>query len=793
MASLSQSSRIRHATPQLPSSSLYSQRDHQTAERVSLDIPRRPSPLFATGNLVTQESQASVRASKDLDAPAQGDAQSLRRRPISMTSLPSPQSPPIVKVVSPLSPSKHFASPEPQFRLQHSTADASRSSETRSRSLHAAPIPPGRSINASPIAGKGEDSPPMSRNALQDSKPLGGGSIAAHAHSPSSSVPPPVNRAEKPKISNQPVRSGIYVKRESNLTVDDKKVSPFSTPPSSDDNFESDSARNRQSLSSITRGKKGSYSQPSSMKPYVQPRNRGNLNALDQRSWALDPQDNFQPSSSPSDALQSRPGLPPRQEVDKKRQGISAPRPIPMLNRTWTEQFDSPENATAQSKPRIPAAKSNFSTDVKYASSEFMPPPKRSQTLITPKDIISESKYRAQVQGSSQLSAVHSPLKNVLPDPQSLNNNNSHLSYPDTSELNRRAPYSQQGVQTIETHYDTRLFDVSNRYICTTGYLTRAWDLFSGDMVLNLGHGEKETQVTALAFKPGASFEEEGVRIWLGTNYGDIQEVDIPSRSVLHSKAAAHGRREIVKILRYQQSMWTLDDDGRLCIWSPGETGLPSLEQIPTSRKVPKGHSCCLIIQNTLWIAAGKDIRVFRPDSKEDAAFSVTKQALSQPGVGEITSGALVASQPNCVYFGHADGKVTVYCTTDLTCVGIINVSLYRINSLAGAGSYLWAGYNSGAICVYDINAQPWSTKKEWQAHEQPIANIVVDCNNIWNSGFLRVASIGIDNTVRLWDGMLEQDWLGMKMCDLMFTTLLTFHQKLTCKIITLNTVTFVK
>lgn len=605
-------------------------------------------------------------------------------------------------------------------------------------------------------------------------------------------MPPPVNRAEKPKFSTQHVRSGSNVNCESHITLGGKRVSPLSTPRSSVDNIEFDSTKSRQGPMGIMRPEKGSHFQPAAINDYVQPRKGGDI---DEESSTPDTyiHSNFQPSSLTRDVSQFRPGLPPRQEVDKTRQQFSMSRPIPMPNKTWTEQIDRLENPAVQIKPRIPAANSNVSTNVKYATSELMPPPKRSQTLITPKYTVPETNYRTQAQGPPQVSPVYSPLKNRLPDPETLNISNNHLPYPDTSKLNRRPPYFQQGIQTIETHYDTRLFDMSGRYICTTGYLTRAWDLFSGDLVLNLGHDEKETQVTALAFKPGASFEEEGVRIWLGTNYGDIQEVDIPSQTVLHTKSAAHGRREIVKILRYQNSMWTLDDDGILYIWSAGETGLPSLEQIPTSRKVPKGHSCSLIIQDTLWIAAGKEIRVFRPNSEDDATFTVTRQALSQPGVGEITSGTMIAEQPHCVYFGHADGKVTTYSTTGFACLGVFNVSLYRINSLAGAGSYLWAGFNSGVISVYDTNAQPWSTKKEWQAHDHPVANIVVDCSSIWKFGDLQVASIGIDNTVRLWDGMLEQDWLGMKTCKLRLAMMLTFNQRPICKIMILSTVTFAK
>lgn len=333
--------------------------------------------------------------------------------------------------------------------------------------------------------------------------------------------------------------------------------------------------------------------------------------------------------------------------------------------------------------------------------------------------------------------------------------------YPDTSSSNRRPPFIRQGVRMIQPNYDTKLFEISNRYLCTSGYLTKAWDLTSGEIVTNLSLGEKEIRVTALAFKPRSKVEIEGVQVWLGTNFGDLYEVDLISQAILYTKSAAHDRREIVKVFRYKNNMWTLDDDGRLNIWHGNEDEMPSLAKTPLMRRVPKGHSFSILIQDTLWLASGNGIRIFRPNSDDDAKFVVRDESLSQSGVGEITSGAMIPGKPGLVYFGHADGKVTSYSTRDFSCLGIFNVSLYKIICLAGAGSYLWAGYSNGMISVYDTDTTPWKTKKTWQAHDRPVTSISVDLCNIWKPTQIQVASISTDNTVRLWDGMLEQDWLG--------------------------------
>jgi hypothetical protein len=113
------------------------------------------------------------------------------------------------------------------------------------------------------------------------------------------------------------------------------------------------------------------------------------------------------------------------------------------------------------------------------------------------------------------------------------------------------------------------------------------------------------------------------------------------------------------------------------------------------------------------------------------------------------------------VYLGHADGKVTIYSATDYSCLGIVNVSVYKINSLAMVGDYLWAAYKTGMIYVYDTSTTPWTVKKDWLAHQHPVCGLLLDPSSIWTVNRLQVVSLGTDNYIHLWDGMLEDDWLG--------------------------------
>ena len=570
------------------------------------------------------------------------------------------------------------------------------------------------------------------------------------------SLPPRVNRADKPKI---PPRSALIAGKanlEPRVPAADERVSPFSTPPSSDESVGPEPGKlnwHGPSRNEV-RGREGSQSipRPDLRVPHetqapsdqvVAQRVRGS----DARRLGF-----TQGISSHQSMADDTPGLPPRRPQDKGRsmQGLNSPRGQQAIPITPFAANSVPSNSTTQIQRTCPPLP------------DFLPPPKRASMLKTSGHSHAERSHGTYT--SDQIKDTTSyPTVNLTEQqgPEMASYASPASDYPEVANSNRQHPYLKKSMREIPTNYDTRLIDACGQHICTTGHLTKVWDLTTGELILSLGHGDKEIRVTALAFKPGVNVHEEGLRIWLGTSYGDIQEVDIGSQSVVYFKSRVHDRREIIKIFRYQSSMWTLDDGGKLCVWLGDETGLPDLQRSPFSHRVPKGHTFSIVIQDNLWMATGKDIRIFRPNASEGVAFSVTQSPLTQPGVGTVTSGAVISGQLDRVYFGHADGKVTIYSTTQFTCLGVVNVSVYKINSLAGAGSHLWAGYNTGMLYVYDTRTRPWATRKDWPAHSGPIMDILVDRSSLWKYGVLRVVSLGADNTVRFWDGTLEDDWLG--------------------------------
>lgn len=739
----------------------YAQGDTQTSTRASLDIPRVPSPWSVTEPIpVTQRLGASGPA---VPRPRQLGGRALQR-PLSTTSLSAPQSPPRVVVDSPKSPAKprssanmHHPSPSAALRPVSPTS-------VGPHSPRVSPVPPDR----------------LSRLPTNDPQlPIGGAkpsvreSWSSHAirndvpvQSASRNAPPLVNRADKPKIPTKPVAIASKVNLEPLIPAADERVSPFNTPPSSDEGVGSETPVKWPPIQAKPPRVvvETSRAHPHSSYRSTQDGNRDLDPVPTRKSHSSDPRDfGFTKITRPQDInAEDRPGLPPRRVLDQR---VKADRQVDESNAFHFVGHGRPP----RHGPPISGAKLSQVT-VKPVS-DFLPPPKRILTSHTSSKAESQRKSSPRMDSHTDESHLQPGTDNALNlDLESASLATPADDYPDASHINRRPPYCKDGMQEIDSIYDARVAEICGQYVATTGHVTKVWDLISGETVLAIGHTEKEIRVTSMAFKPGGKASEEGSRLWLGTNYGELQEVDISTQSILKVKTSAHERREIVRIHRHQSSMWTLDDGGRLCVWLGDDTGLPDLHREPMYQRVPKGHTFSIVVQDTLWLASGKEIKIFRPSAGESASFSVSKDPINQPGAGNITSGAIIGGQLDRVYFGHADGKITIYSTENYACLGVISVSVYKISALAGAGFHLWAGYSTGMIDVYDTRTRPWTTRKEWLAHDKPIVNILVDRSSLWKDGVLRVMSLGADNALRLWDGTLEHDWLSTQLYTVCYT-----------------------
>jgi len=572
-----------------------------------------------------------------------------------------------------------------------------------------------------------------------------------------SKVPPPVNRSEKPKIASKPVALSFRTEATplelSKPNPSSKEVSPFNTPPSRGSSPEHELSApalpRPRPYSTVESPSTRSFEPPPVHHSVVTRRNNQDANGLGR--GIVSPQITGEqrpalPSRPPAVPEASRPRAPlgtmmpppPRPSVDTSRtrpNATAATEGTPTLSTPPKRVFSTP-TSQLQTPPRSHGRSMTVDRTSDRVPAEFRTPP------VAP--TYSDSR---QSLDTASLAITH---KDSLPPSD----------YPDVSHSNRRPPYFRQGAREISTKYDTRILEVCGEYVCTSGNLTRVWSLVDGEIVTSLAHTEG-IKIISVAFKPASEIKDEGARMWLGNNIGEIIEVDLIAQSVVASKTNAHTRREIIKMYRHLNEMWTLDDGGTLHLWAPDSTGSPALTNPYQSFRVPKGHTFSMVVGDELWHAAGKDLRIFLPTLDGRTQFQILTRPINIPSAGDISSGTTISSQPDKVYFGHTDGKVSIYSRRNYACLGVVNVSIYKITALAGIGGNLWAGFSTGMVYVYDTTQSPWVTKKDWQAHHDPVVKLIPDPSSCWSLDRAQVVSLGQDNVIRVWDGLLQDDWMG--------------------------------
>ncbi|KAL2177886.1 Endonuclease/exonuclease/phosphatase [Thermothelomyces heterothallicus CBS 202.75] len=700
-------------------------------------------------------------------------------RPLPPPIAPRPAHPPSLTVEPPHSPPKRGAGlptgDRPAFvnadsLIQSSSSSSSSSSPaaaTKQFKIPSRPRTPVSEPRVSPrLAPAQPPSPPPPRRSAELKRERENRDAAR------SVVPPPVNRAEKPAMGA--ARFSLFAQPSQPAPTPSRpsdKVSPFSSPPSSNGTAEEDTP---PALPSRPRANPERPQRPAAVHTASDPFDPPPLHptAVARRLDRESANGKAGGPLTPQPTGEQPPKLPARPQsfIDSSRpaHATSAPPPRPprpVLNTSYPHEIgavggvaqklagSTPTTYASPTIPRLNGRSLNMGTD--RMPSRIANDLRAPTTPSTP--VEHHRSLDAQAAGSTRSDAP-APITTA---------------YPDTSRTNRSKPYLSKGVHEIATNYDSRVFDVCGPVVCTTGTYTRAWNVQDGELLMSLAMGEG-MKGTAVIFKPGENVDEEGKRIWVGNNHGELLEADVQTQAILNQRPNAHGRYEIIKIYRHYNELWTLDESGTLHVWAPDERGVPNLSVGPTqSFRVPRGHTFSMVVGDELWHATGKEIRVFLPTPDGRTQFQVLIRALVQDSAGEVTSGTILTTDADRVYFGHSDGKVSIYSRSDYSCLGVMNVSQYKINSLVGVGRYLWAGFNTGRMMVFDMEQTPWLLKKDWQAHKNPVVGIVADRSSFYKLDLSQVVSLGADNVLRTWDGLLQEDWLEseMKLKDVEYCT----------------------
>ncbi|KAI0759751.1 DNase I-like protein [Trametes elegans] len=363
---------------------------------------------------------------------------------------------------------------------------------------------------------------------------------------------------------------------------------------------------------------------------------------------------------------------------------------------------------------------------------------------------------------------------------------------PDASRASRRPPivdchnYSEFNIHipaytgsvavsghtvAVASHHHLRIYDLS-----VSESPIRNLDSKSGDFNAKM----KDIKITAVEFRPTVHQEDRGHFLWFGTKDGHLMELDVRTGAVTGMKPAIHAHT-VTHIFRHGQSMISMDDTGKVVVFTPAEGVELSLNTLqPRVVRIAEKQEFAKMLGGQLWTSTrdpngggpvpgnsrGPYVRVydiFTPGS-------VGRSLLPTEHLGAVTAGTVLASQPGQLFLAHEGGNISIWSMgqpggAPAQCVEVVKVSSSDILSLEGVNDRLWAGSRKGLISAYDITTKPWTVTNCWAAHDDlPVLRIAVDTWSMEKLNRLVVYSVGRDEQLRFWDGLLGVDWIEQEL-----------------------------
>ncbi|KAF8164701.1 Endonuclease/exonuclease/phosphatase [Crassisporium funariophilum] len=462
----------------------------------------------------------------------------------------------------------------------------------------------------------------------------------------------------------------------------------------------------------------------------------------------------------------TRPPLPVRRGALQAQEEPLPSTPPPLPSRS---QFMTPSNgeardpAAASERKPLGASKLPPPPTRTIALGDKLPPPRRPPTPSSSEDSGDEDEPRAQ---------------------------HAIDLMPDSSSSSRRAPTltfreGHHPEPRVHVHPHSCVALAGSWVVVGHGHHVKIYDLKVGEGPVHSldtkEMGAKDFKVTCMEFRPTVSLPDRGFLLWIGTREGHIFEMDIRTGTVRGIKHAAH-LHPITHIFRHARSMVTLDDSGKTLLFSPDSAeDISLLLTTPRVIRTTEKQDFVKLLDGKLWTAARAEhqhhgatpgrVPVVRVYDIFNPA-STGRSLLPSEHVGPVTSATILPSQPSTVYVGHEGGYVSLWAldTPDgyPRCDEVLKVSTSDVLSLEGVNERLWAGSRNGMISAYDVGVRPWVVTNCWGAHGGlPVVRLVVNCWAIGGMGRLCVGSVGRDEVLRLWDGLLGWDWVDKELVKL--------------------------
>ncbi|KAJ3098505.1 hypothetical protein HDU97_003961 [Phlyctochytrium planicorne] len=266
----------------------------------------------------------------------------------------------------------------------------------------------------------------------------------------------------------------------------------------------------------------------------------------------------------------------------------------------------------------------------------------------------------------------------------------------------------------------------------------------------------------------------DGRFLWAGLENGEIVCVDTTSGAVIdrksvHSVAITH-------MLRYRGSLWSLDENGSLKLWEPDQTGNILLGSRPRNLRIGSRQEKAVIVEGKLWTSSGRSIDIYNPEE----TTSILQQKID---LGSITIGSLpvsnvtsmaVSPDASRVLTGHKSGTLILWDALSYSKLSMMKSSSYIITSIIYLpNDYIWVGYHTGKVHIFEVASEPWTVIKHFEAHYQTsVTDFFFNEKLYFHSGQMHVTSLSRlekgDSSIKFWDGSLIKDWIStyMRKCE---------------------------
>ncbi|KAJ7062834.1 Endonuclease/exonuclease/phosphatase, partial [Mycena amicta] len=420
-----------------------------------------------------------------------------------------------------------------------------------------------------------------------------------------------------------------------------------------------------------------------------------------------------------------------------------------------------------------PPASAPNTTERKPFAARLPPPPMRTIAL------------------GEKLPPARRPSSPISSDEESADEAPNTVDLPDSSRSSRRPPHlsfragyvgPSEPKITVPAHHGHVIVSGTRMVVATLHHL-KIYDVEQSDVpIFSLekrevahGHGIKELRVTSMEYRPCSEPADRGCLLWIGTKDGHLAELDVRTGCVTAVKLSAH-LHPIVRIFRHGRSMLTLDDAGKTLLFMPSDDDDDDIQLAftpPRVARITEKQDFAQLICGKLWTASRSDLHGSRLQTIRIFDLFVPgapgRSIMPSEAVGAVTDATMLPSNPGIVYLGHEAGSVSLWALDEdggwPRCIEVVRVSTSDVLCVEGVNNRLWAGGRNGTISAYDVSVKPWIVTNCWMAHQKlPVNMLAVDHYGIEKTGRLCVTSLGRDEQVKLWDGLLASDWVDLEL-----------------------------